>query len=170
MGLGPGDAPEEKKKFYGKSCVSLRRGMRSTSAGTSDPPASVLSTLTSAVLGLTEAIERLRQDLRGQADLHAHVKGDDVSFLAAIANAVAGRAFSANELLAHTAVDAELAQALRGVTSAHALGVRLGALAGQNVGGYTVQRIGRDQAGVIWAVTLSELQHSGAGEDVGGGV
>jgi hypothetical protein len=86
--------------------------------------------------------------------------------LVAIAASVQGHAFSAAELLAHAGVDDALRQALDGAGTPKRIGRRLQALAGREIGGLRLVRVGRDETGCIWAVHL----HDAASLSVGGSV
>jgi hypothetical protein len=79
---------------------------------------------------------------------------DDRADGLAIATAVQGRVFSAGELLAHTTVNRDLAQALRGLTTPRQVGKRLRRLAGRDLGGFVLQRVGSDRDGTLWAVQV----------------
>jgi hypothetical protein len=57
--------------------------------------------------------------------------------------------FSALDLLAHTRHDPALRAVLAGMT-ARTLGARLRRLAGHDVAGQVLTKIGRDEAGCIW--------------------
>jgi hypothetical protein len=79
------------------------------------------------------------------------------ALLPAIAAAVGDRLFSAKEVIEHsTLVDAGLRQVLTdaGITSAPKLGKRLQAIEGQVVGDLVLERIGRDDVGVVWHVRV----------------
>jgi hypothetical protein len=111
------------------------------------------------VSGDTEAL--LRRVLALEARVAALEPASDAQLLAAIAGSVAGHVFNVAELRAHARVDADLARVLRGLTNRQ-LGKRLRALAGQDVGGFVLQRVGRDEAGIVWAVSAVDL-HADAG-------
>jgi hypothetical protein len=75
----------------------------------------------------------------------------DAQFLATIAASVKGHVFSSAELRKHARVDATLQRVLRGLTNRE-LGNRLRTLADRHIDGYVLTRVGRDQAGCIWAL------------------
>jgi hypothetical protein len=75
---------------------------------------------------------------------------NDRALLAAIADAVQETCFSASELRAHAAIDETLAP-LVGLSTKQ-IGARLRALANRPLGGLSLRRVARDNAGSIWAV------------------
>lgn len=85
---------------------------------------------------------------------------DEAGFLLAIANATRGHVFTAAELRAHGAVDAELRGVLVGLTPRQ-IGRRLRGLSGRTIGGLSVRRVTRDEHGVVWIVDVSgDHQHT----------
>jgi hypothetical protein len=116
----------------------------------------LLRELRAGQLMLNAKVDALRADLARR-----RVPPDDGPLLLAIATATAGRVFSSKELRAHARADADLAQAL-GRLSSRQIGKRLRALAGRDVGGFVVRRVGRDGDGTIWTVQVAHL-HTGAG-------
>ncbi len=88
---------------------------------------------------------------------------DDARFLLTIAASVQGHVFSILELRAHARVDPDLRRAIGALTNQQ-LGKRLRDLAGrENVGGLVVQRVTRDEHGVVWAVSATPDLQAGAG-------
>src|SRR4051812_22883033 len=88
---------------------------------TSDPIVDLLRALLAEV-------KALRADLAQRSTAKVFREGtliSDARLLTTIAASVQGHPFSAGELLAHAAVDADLAHALQGITSARQLGKRL---------------------------------------------
>jgi hypothetical protein len=85
----------------------------------------------------------------------------DAQFLKAIATSVQGHVFNTSELRRHTRVDADLRRALGTLTNVQ-LGIKLGKLAGRNIGGLILQRVVREEDGVVWAVAVADL-HPEAG-------
>ncbi len=77
----------------------------------------------------------------------------------AIAAAVHGHVFTARELFQHARVDQALGAVLAGLRSPKQVGKRLRALAGRELGGLLLQRIGRDQSGMIWAEQVAPDLH-----------
>jgi hypothetical protein len=82
----------------------------------------------------------------------------DVAFLQLLARSTAGSAFSVAELRDHAAVDADLADQIRGASN-KALGKRLRSLAGRRCGAFRLERIGRDGRGYIWIVQVVDDLH-----------
>lgn len=120
-----------------------------------------LSTANEVVRRL-DRIERLLEALLERRNPTAD---DDRRFLAAIAAAVRGRAFSARELVNHATGDDEdeLRAVLAGATPKR-IGKRLHRLAGQDLGGLMLRRVDRDKDGTIWRVQVSDLhRNDGAG-------
>ena len=89
---------------------------------------------------------------------------EEARFVLVVALAVRGRAFNAAELLAHGRVDADLRQALGGLTSRQ-IGKRLRTLADRDIGGLIVRRIKRDDAGTVWTVSVADLHADTGAED-----
>jgi hypothetical protein len=87
----------------------------------------------------------------------------DAEFLKAVATSVKGRVFNTLELRRHARVDSDLRRALGTHTNLQ-LGKKLERLAGRPIGGFVLQRIKRDETGVLWAVGLADL-HDDAGAD-----
>jgi hypothetical protein len=107
-------------------------------------------------------LKALRADLARDRDLPCHP--DDAQFLAIVAAAVADRVFNASELRNHALVDEALRCAL-GNLSVQQVGIKLRALAGRDIGGHVVRRVGRDGDGVLWEVVqqLAPDLHAAAG-------
>jgi hypothetical protein len=82
--------------------------------------------------------------------------------LLAIATSVAGRAFSAAELLAHAELDADLRCVLEGATTPKQVGRRLRALADRTRGGLRLVCLGRENRGCIWSLQI----HAEAGVSI----
>src|SRR3954453_14762417 len=97
---------------------------------TSDPIVDLLRELIAEVRGLrTDLRTAGRQAATGSTSEPV----DPAEFLATIADSVKGHPFTASELLDHAAVDADLAHALHGITSARQLGKRLQVVAGRTI-------------------------------------
>ena len=100
------------------------------------------------------ALEQARERRSVSAEDHA-------LFVMAIAAAIGGAAFTASELRPHP----ELQQALGSLT-VRQIGKRLRALAGREMAGYVVVRIGREGSGVLWSVQVAHLHtHPSAGAE-----
>jgi hypothetical protein len=111
------------------------------------------------------ALERAVHAL--EARFREPIEQDD-GLVSAIANCIAGRVFAARDLFTLAGADQQLRTALNGVTSAKRLGKRLRTLsrcpAARTL---QVQRVGRDDRGVLWAVTVSEPSDLHAGPRAG---
>ncbi|MBP7571016.1 MAG: hypothetical protein KBA95_13235 [Acidobacteria bacterium] len=120
-----------------------------------------LRALLAAVLAEVRA---LRADLARRGGTGPRATVDAAALVAAIARVVEGRAFSAGELLQHTAVDPELAASLEalGLRSTRALGAALRGVRDQVIDGRRVTAIGRDAAGMVWAVVYVADRHTGS--------
>jgi hypothetical protein len=94
----------------------------------------------------------------------ARPRVSDARVILAIAGAVGERVFSAAELLEHARIDAPLRRVLRGLTPRR-LGKRLEAIASRPVGGFRVERCGREDSGTLWTLTAVSAPdlHRGAG-------
>jgi hypothetical protein len=116
-------------------------------------------------------VDRICQLERHIADLQSRLAAleplTDAAFLKVVATSVQGRVFTATELRHHARVDADLRRAL-GTLSNVQLGIKLGKLAGRNIGGLVLQRVGRDGSGVLWCVGVADL-HDDGGFSVDGG-
>jgi hypothetical protein len=118
------------------------------------------SDLVVRVAALERAVAELRAALPEKRGSRAVPRfSDDQTFLALVAAAVHGCAFNVAELLEHARVDADLGRALANLSPLQ-VGHKLRALAGRVLGGVELQRVGRDSAGVVWAVHL----HADAGD------
>ncbi len=107
---------------------------------------------------ILQAIEKPRR--------HKAAPVSNETLVAAIAASnPAGACFSAGELIAHAAVHPALRQALAGgLMDTRRLGNRLRTLAGLEIAGLVLQRVGRDETGCIWQlVTYSVSPFSGDG-------
>ena len=102
------------------------------------------------VARLESKIDRLLARLDAPRD----VKAEHARVLQALALTVQASAFSAREVLAHAAVDAELLAALdaAGGTTGPKLGKLLQRLEGRDVGGCRLARLGADRDGVVWRI------------------
>jgi hypothetical protein len=78
----------------------------------------------------------------------------DAALLAAIFASVAGRVFTAKELLDHGQVDPDLAHVLAGFTGRR-LGRRLRDIVRTGAEGWRLECCGRDNTGCIWRVYLA---------------
>lgn len=135
-------------------------------AAGADPIEALLRELVTEVRGLRADLRTAgRQTATGSTSEPV----DPAEFLATIADSVKGHPFTAGELLAHAAVDVDLAHALQGVTTARQLGKRLQVLADRTINSLRLERISRDATGLIWLVQVVDLQ-SDAGHDGDGGV
>ena len=106
--------------------------------------------LEARLVALELAVEDLRRRIPAPTD------ADDGAFVATIAVAVKGCAFSSDELRRHAKVDPALARVIRDDTAVQ-VGRRLRALLGRDVGGWIVERIGRDASGIVWGVVPARL-------------
>lgn len=136
------------------------------------PDARIIDDIVRRLVALEQVVaDLLQQNRRPSSDLPHSLRARvdpaaDARFVATIAATVQGRVFTANELVMHARVDDALAQVL-GPLTAGQVGRRLRALMGCDIGGWMVERIGRDADGVLWHVVASAL-HGGprvSGED-----
>lgn len=138
--------------------------MRTTAARaplpTSDPIVDLLRELVDEIKGLRADLARVDDTSRGSK---REPILSDARFLATIAASVQGHPFTASELLAHAAVDPDLAEVLRGM-SARRVGKKLQVLSGRSINSYRLNRISRDETGWIWHLQVVDLQ-SDAGHD-----
>jgi hypothetical protein len=70
--------------------------------------------------------------------------------------------FSIRELRAHARVDPDLQRVIGALTNQQ-LGKKFQDLAGRDVGGFVLERVTRDEHGVVWAVSATPNLHAGAG-------
>ena len=125
----------------------------------------LLAELLAEVKATRAEVKALHADLaRGSGGTGPRATVDAAALVAAIARVVEGRAFSAGELLQHTAVDPELAASLEalGLRSTRALGAALRGVRDQVIDGRRVTAIGRDAAGMVWAVVYVADRHTGS--------
>jgi hypothetical protein len=109
-----------------------------------------LAAIEAAILRLADLIER--GNLRP-------ARPDHSGLLAAIFEAVEGRAFTVSELLVHARIDLGLRAAIVaavGSLNGRALGRALRRIEGIEICGVVIERVGADSSGVIWSVKPSK--------------
>jgi hypothetical protein len=118
----------------------------------------VANRLTDAELAARiEALEGELRDLRQQ-----QCDRRDRRLVAVLARCTAGAVFSAQDLIDHTRLDAELRAVLEGLTPRR-LGKRLAALADRPVAGLCVRRITENCAGWVWGIDIHRATGPAAG-------
>lgn len=97
-----------------------------------------------------ERIERLLDRGRGARD------AQDIALLVAVVESIGDRAFTSSELMAHTEADSSLSAALLAadVTTTRELGHLFRRLEGIPLGGFRLERVGDQRAGVAWRVQV----------------
>jgi hypothetical protein len=111
------------------------------------------ATLAQRIADLEQQLAALRREQRDRAD---------AEFVAALAKYHGRAIFSAEDVIAHAAVDPDLREVIPPETRAMSLGQRLKRLAGRRIGAFTLWRCdGRDGRGCIWEIEI----HDDAGHD-----
>jgi hypothetical protein len=126
------------------------------------PPANVTRAehiaLLAQVTALQTRVDALERGKTGAGSRFSPPSAQNEQLLIAIAAAVADRAFSAAEVMAHAVYDEPLQRALAaaGISNARRLGKLFRRFEGSDIAGLQLQRIGSDYQGIIWRVARTE--------------
>jgi hypothetical protein len=115
----------------------------------------LLERLAADVAAVRALLERRRPDPEGDARL-----------VHALASTAGSRVFAAPDVLRRARVDPALGKLLEagGVRTSRQIGQALRRCRDRDLGGFTVERIKRDERGAMWSIrpTVSGVQHTGA--------